>query len=107
MKTIYVDWFITGYQIFKTTPGDNEKLRMFVETNNPVDPYALLVKDGNGRSIGRVPANLCRAFIRLKEEDLACDFTCTFKNLVYRVQNYERAFKRNVGGWILLEVGQY
>lgn len=97
MKVINIDWFVTGYHVFKRKPADNEKLKMYAEKKNPVDPWAVLVKDVKGNTIGRVPANLCRAFRKLKESSLASNFECIYQNEVIRVPNYERSFKRKIG----------
>ena len=97
MKTINIDWFVTGYHVFKIRPCDDEKLKMYVEKNNPVDPWAVLVKDQQGNSVGRVPANLCRAFRKLKDSGLAREFVCTYRNKVFRVPDYERSFERKAG----------
>jgi len=70
---------------------------MFAEKNNPVDPWAVLVKDTGGNTIGRVPANLCRAFRKLKEQKLASNFRCIYTNEVICLPQNKK-FKRNLAG---------
>jgi len=77
MKTLKVDWYITGYHLFRRRPLQNECLK--------------------GNTIGRVPANLCRAFRKLKEQKLASNFRCTYTNEVICLPQNKK-FKRNLAG---------
>lgn len=98
MKTISVGWFITGYHLFQKRPENNEEMKMYAEKNNIVDPWAVLVKDKKGNIIGRVPANLCRAILKLKESRLASNFKCKYANEVIRPPNHDQRFKRSFNG---------
>ena len=67
VKKITVNWTITGYHKFRVKPKENEPVVFQREPENPYDPWAILVKLKDGRTIGRVPANLCRVLIKLKQ----------------------------------------
>ena len=85
---------IKGYHIFKRRPHDSIEMIVKKEDSNPRDPYAMVVnmpeiteihpsyhdevtraakgkepeqkvRDAAGRTIGRVPANICKIFIQL------------------------------------------
>ena len=110
VKHINVNWTVTGYHRFTIKPSENEYLRFQREKDKVYDPYAILVKLKDGRTIGRVPANLCRLLIKLKEHKiingLKCQYTgiCTRSTTPHfsqRFQKGESVIDKNGGGVIL------
>ena len=80
MRPIRIEWSIKGYHYFRIRPDVGVNLRVEPEENNAYDPYAMKVLTPDGRQIGRVPANLCRAFREILTRDLClggiqCRFT--------------------------------
>ena len=109
-KIVFVDWSITGYHKFKLKPSKvNEGVIFERERDNQHDPWAILVKLQDGRPIGRVPANLCKTLIKLKESrlitGLKCFYTgtCTHSKAPHFTTSYKRSktYDRNGGGVIL------
>ena len=107
-KQITIDWAVTGYHKFRIKPEKNEFLRFEREPNNVYDPWAILVKVKDGRIIGRVPANLCKLLIKLKEAKLITSLKCRYTGTCTRSVNphfhekFERRYTkdRNGGGVI-------
>ena len=57
------------------------------EYNNPVDPNAMSVLREGGEQIGRVPANLCRAFRQLLEIGYTRKIICIYTGSIGHCQN--------------------
>ena len=108
-KRITIGWAVTGFHKFHVTPAKNEPLTFQREPNNPFDKWAILVKRKTGEVVGRVPANLCRLLIKLKQEKVITGLKCVCTGVVERSEkpHYMTTFKhgedmdRNGGGVIV------
>ncbi|XP_071121977.1 uncharacterized protein [Mytilus edulis] len=104
VRPIKFDWSIKGYHVFRLRPHVEIPLNVELEVNNPYDPHAMKVsvpalqhipqhlhdtvtKDGNppqrvrhiaGKQVGRVPANLCKAFHLLTTRGYVENITCRY-----------------------------
>ena len=93
--SVKINWFITGYHAFKFRPEENEEMNLFAEKKNQFDPWAIVVKTKAGKTVGRVPANLCRLLRLLKDVKVASSFKCLFTNNVYRLHNHTKKFEKS------------
>ncbi len=128
-RKISISWSIKGYHIFKRRPSPNILMYLEADKDNEKDPWAInvlmpgiekipenfhnevtrnaderrrtpqLVKDIAGKQIGRVPANLCKAFSSIMGEDLLKeDIRCQYKGSTHPTtrppskRKYQRAF---------------
>ena len=101
VKTVTVDWVITGYHKFRVKPNNGEYLRLKYEKDNLYDPYAILVlRKADDRVIGRVPANLCRCILKLKNLNVASKFKCLFTGQINQSKkpHYLTPFGKNKNG---------
>ena len=89
--------------------AQNEYLRFQRERENKYDPYAILVKLKDGRTIGRVPANLCRLLVKLKEAKIITSLKCKYTGTCRRstephyLQSFQsgHSMDKNGGGVVL------
>ncbi|XP_070536910.1 uncharacterized protein [Ptychodera flava] len=108
---ISIEWSIKGYHVFHICPHPLVEMVVLHEHNNRYDPDAMkvvmprledlpealldtatrtggpTVRQLAGLQVGRVPANLCRAFKILLDRDLATKITCTYTGEARQSQN--------------------
>ena len=122
---VKVEWAIKVFSHFGFTPSTLILMDLVPEENNSFDPNAVVVrmpsleqidqtsfnlmtkeeeqrvKNSAGNVIGRVPANLCRAFREIMEKDwLLEDIKCQYNGIVRDSVNppkYQK-FERNLSG---------
>ena len=124
-ELVIINSNIKGYYVFKIRPHQSVKMLVEKEHNNEYDPHAMVVKmpelkeihssihedvtkeakgkepqqtvkDIAGKTVGRVPANLCKLFEKLLKDGYVTNITCSSQNDPERskIPPPEQSFKR-------------